>query len=283
LISRVNEASRFEKHITLATDGVTLIDCLAENTSLSRQQLKRVLHNGAVWLETMHRNGAQSIERIRRAKKILKQSDQVHIYYNEKIQHDLPLTAELVADEGDYSIWNKPAGMFSQGSKWGDHCTLYRWAEKNLQPQRPAFIVHRLDRAASGLMIIAHKKSIAADFSKLFECHHINKKYKAVVEGVIVDIKPPYKIENTLDNKKSVSEIVNIKTDADNNCSEIEIIIETGRKHQIRRHLSGLGYPIKGDRLYGAKNIESDLQLRSVKLEFICPVTAVQRKYELIE
>ncbi len=281
MISPVSEADQFEKHIDCARQGITLIECLSENTSLSRQQLKRVLQNGAVWLETCYAKGTQSIERVRRAKKILKKNDQVHIYYNKKIQNSLPPVAELIADEDDYSIWHKPAGMFSQGSKWGDHCTLYRWAEKNLQPQRPAFIVHRLDRAASGLMIIAHKKTVAAQFSRMFEHHQINKKYKAIVEGQVLDIKLPCKIENPLDNKTAVSEIISIKTDAEENSSEIEITIESGRKHQIRRHLSALGYPIKGDRLYGAKDTESDLQLRSVKLEFICPVTSTQKSYEL--
>ena len=277
-----NAQADFEKHILSESDGQILINCLSENTELGRQQLKRLMQNGAVWLETTYTNGSSGIERIRRAKKTLKQGDQVHIYYNEKIQAEKPPVAELIADEGDYSIWNKPAGMYSQGSKWGDHCTIYRWAEKNLQPQRSAFIVHRLDRAANGLMILAHKKSVAVNFSMLFEKHQIGKKYKAHVEGVISDMYLPYKIKNKIDNKEAISEIISIKTNTDKNLSEVEIIIETGRKHQIRRHLSDLGYPIMGDRLYGAKNVEVDLQLSSVKLEFICPVTSMQKKYELI-
>lgn len=271
----------FEKHILIESAGEILIDCLSQHTEPGRQQLKRLLQNGAVWLETCHHNGSQSIERIRRAKKVLKQGDTVHVYYNEKIQAEKPPEAELIADEGDYSIWNKPAGMYSQGSKWGDHCTLYRWAEKNLQPQRPAFIVHRLDRAANGLIILAHKKTVAAKFSALFEHHQIGKKYKATVEGAITDIELPHKIENILDGKKAISEIINIKTRIENNTSEVEITIETGRKHQIRRHLSGLGYPIVGDRLYGAKNLQIDLQLSAVRLDFFCPVTAEKKTYYL--
>ncbi|VAW60811.1 Pseudouridine synthase [hydrothermal vent metagenome] len=277
-----NDNTVFEKHIPVEREGETLIDCMDNNTEISRQQLKRLLHNGGVWLETTHRNGTQSIERTRRAKKTLKQSDTVHVYYNAKIQSEPPAAAELVADEGGYSIWNKPSGMYSQGSKWGDHCTLYRWAEKKLQPQRPAFIVHRLDRAANGLIILAHKKSVAAMFSAMFENHRIDKKYKAVVEGVVSDISLPHRIKNRLDNKNAVSEIISVKTNTEKNISEVEMVIETGRKHQIRRHLSEMGYPIVGDRLYGAKSIEMDLQLSSVSLGFVCPVTSVQKKYQLI-
>jgi len=91
--------------------------------------------------------------------------------------------AILVEDCGDYSIWNKPSGMLSQGSKWGDHCTIYRWVEKNLQPERAAFVVHRLDRAATGLILLAHKKSVASQFSRLFEKREIYKRYLVKVKG----------------------------------------------------------------------------------------------------
>ena len=65
----------------------------------------------------------------------------------------------------------------------GDHCTIYRWAEQQLKPERPAFIVHRLDRAASGLIILAHSKKMAQTFSQLFKNHDIQKQYRATVEG----------------------------------------------------------------------------------------------------
>ncbi len=51
-----------------------------------------------------------------------------------------------------------PYGMLSQGSKWSDHCTIARFAQQHLTPERPVFIVHRLDRAATGLILIAHSK-----------------------------------------------------------------------------------------------------------------------------
>ena len=64
------------------------------------------------------------------------------------------------------SIWYKPYGIYCQGSKWGDHHTIHRMAEQQLQ--RPCFIVHRLDRATTGLVIVAHKKKIAAALAALF-------------------------------------------------------------------------------------------------------------------
>jgi len=266
---------RFEKHIEV-NDTLTALACLSEYTELSKQQIKKIMQNGAVWLESKY-----GIKRIRRAKKTLNQGEILHVYYDASIQDSKPPEARLISDEGDYSVWNKPCGMYSQGTKWGDHCSIYRWSEQNLLSQRPAFIVHRLDKAANGLIIIAHKKKTAARFSKMFELHEINKKYKAVVEGLLEDIKLPYEINNELDGKKSISEILTTSLDKNKDQTLVEIKIKTGRKHQIRRHLSELGYPIVGDRLYGAKNIVSNLQLSSVELEFMCPVRSERVKYEL--
>ena len=267
--------NKFEKHIVCESEQI-ILDCLNEKIELSKQQLKKLMQNGAVWLEN-----SVGIHRVRRAKKIINRGEQLHVYYDSEIQASHPPPAKLIADEGDYSIWNKPCGMYSQGTKWGDHCTIHRWAEQHLLPQRPAFIVHRLDKAANGLMIIAHKKNIAAKFSQLFEKRQIHKKYKARVEGVMSDIKLPYEIKNKLDNKVAISEIISLESDFEKQCTTVFLTIKTGRKHQIRRHLSEMGFPIIGDRMYGAKNTELDLQLSSIELEFICPVQSLQMKYNL--
>jgi len=266
---------KFEKHICVEQDNI-ILEILNDDLELSKQQIKKIMQNGAVWLEN-----SNGIHRVRRAKKKLNLGDQLHVYYDEEIQNTLPVPAKLISDEGEYSIWNKPCGMYSQGTKWGDHCTIYRWAEQNLIPQRQAFIVHRLDKAANGLIIIAHTKKIAAKFSKMFEQRALYKKYRAQVEGLIENISLPYEIKNILDNKLAISKITSLKLDDKNNQTSVEIEIKTGRKHQIRRHLSGMGYPIVGDRLYASKNIEKDLQLSSAVLEFICPVTLKQKKYSL--
>jgi len=129
-------SNKFEKHIKLEHEQ-TALECLSEKIALSKQQLKKLMQNGAVWLEN-----DIGIHRVRRARKKLQLNNQLHVYYDAKIQATEPPEAKLISDEGDYSIWNKPSGMYSQGTKWGDHCTI----------NRCAFIVHRLDKAANGLI-----------------------------------------------------------------------------------------------------------------------------------
>ncbi len=253
--------------------GQTAMDLLAENAPISKQKIKSALKNGAAWLESSH-----GIHRLRRAKKLLDKNDTLHLYYDNLIQTNAPAAAELIADEGEYSIWCKPYGMYSQGTKWGDHCTIYRWAEQHLQPQRPAFPVHRLDRAASGLMILAHTRKMAQVFSDMFKNRKIQKRYRATVEGELNNIDLPYTINTTIEDKPAVSRIISLQAQDKNTIVTIEI--ETGRKHQIRRHLSEMGYPIVGDRLYGSGESEEDLKLQAVYLKFICPITDKVREYQ---
>ena len=268
------DPSHFEAHIKVSKTGLLALDMLAENTPHSKQKLKSAMSKGCVWLES-----SIGIHRLRRAKKPLHKNDTLHIYYDEAILNSTPAAAELIDDQGEYSIWNKPYGMYSQGTKWGDHCTLYRWAEQQLKPQRQAFPVHRLDRAANGLMILAHSKKMAANFSDMFKGRKLQKRYKTTVEGSLDKLVFPYSITSDIDNRPALSKIISIEQYK--NTSTVTIEIETGRKHQIRKHLSELGHPVVGDRLYGSGNSDENLQLQSNFLKFICPMTGTVREYSL--
>ena len=270
---------------------VTLLEetFLESDISLSRQEIKQIMQKGCVWLD----NGKYT-RRLRRAKKALSKGDKLFCYYDESVLSEVPPDATLISDEGEYSIWNKPAGMLSQGSKWGDHCTIHRWVEKHLKPERQAFIVHRLDRAASGLIILAHKKKVAAKFSLMFKNREIEKHYAVTVVG---DLKyyagfdkslkdNVLTIDQGLDGKVAISHIKLLAYNSDKNESILDVHIETGRKHQIRQHLSGIGYPVVGDRLYGdtkdlKREEDTHLQLNAVSLNFICPVKDKNKSYKI--
>jgi len=272
-----DNATPFEIHIDITSSDATAIDLLASKSDVSRSHLKRAMTRGAVWFTR-----GKNTQRVRRAKKTFLKGDSLHLYYNEDVLNKEPPTPELIADEVAYSVWYKPYGMLSQGSKWSDHCTISRWAEQHLTPQRPAFIVHRLDRAATGLILIAHEKKSAAALSALFQARDIEKQYRAVVHGKFPSEEKT--INSDIDDKKAISHIRHIEYDAAANRSLVEVKIETGRKHQIRRHLSESGFPIVGDRLYGddKKNDEhEDLQLTAFMLAFQCPVTGSPQNYQL--
>jgi len=266
-----------EAHVVVESSGQNAVDLLQQASGLPKQRIKFAMTQGAVWVTR-----DSHTQRLRRAKRKLREGDELHLYYDDELLAEVPAEPTLVADVGDYSVWNKPYGLRSQGSKWGDHCTVGRWAERHLQPERPAFTVHRLDRAASGLILVAHSKSMAATLSKIFQSRKVEKRYLAYVAGDLSDQVNPLRVDKPIDGKDAVSEISFEEVSADKSQSLVEVRIETGRKHQIRRHLADLGHPVIGDRLYGTGEKDGvDLQLTAYLLAFRCPAKDEKVEYRL--
>jgi tRNA pseudouridine32 synthase/23S rRNA pseudouridine746 synthase len=263
--------------VLVESPDVGAVDLLQQATGLPKQRIKLAMTHGAVWI-TRGRN----TRRLRRAKRVLRVGDEVHLYYDANILAEIPPEPTLIADLGGYSVWHKPCGLRSQGSKWGDHCTVVRWAERHLEPERTAFTVHRLDRAANGLILVAHSKTIAAALSALFRDRAVEKRYRALVAGDFSGQPGPLRVEQPLDGKEAISEIALLEVIDQGSRSLVDVSIETGRKHQVRRHLAGLGHPVIGDRMYGAGEEDGvDLQLTACLLAFHCPVNDERVEYRL--
>ncbi|CAH0990563.1 hypothetical protein SIN8267_00656 [Sinobacterium norvegicum] len=260
-----------EHHCQLEQGCPDAAALLALETGLSKQQIKQAMQKGAVWS-----GSGKKPQRLRR-NKALAAGQQLHLYFNHNVLAQMPGNAQLIDDRGSYSIWYKPCGMYSQGSKWGDHCTIARFAELALQ--RPGFIVHRLDRATSGLMLVGHSKTTTRNLSELFQQHAIDKQYMAVCEGLLTE---PATVTRDIDERSACSHITPLEQCQRPAQSLVKVAIESGRKHQIRRHLLSLGHPIIGDRLHGNANKNSpDLQLFAYRLAFDCPVTGQPLSYQL--
>lgn len=269
--------SRIESHVRIESPEDNSVDLLQQSTGLSKQRIKLAMTQGAVWVTR-----GSNTQRLRRARRALRAGDEVHLYYDSEILAETPAEPTLIADIGGYSVWNKPYGLRSQGSKWGDHCTVARWAERHLQPERSAFTVHRLDRAANGLILVAHSKKTAAALSKLFRERRVEKRYRALVTGDFSRQRNPLRVEQAIDDKEAVSEFSLLDVSDNGKKSVVDVRIETGRKHQIRRHLAELGHPVIGDRLYGTGRVGGvDLQLTAYLLAFQCPVNDEPVKYRL--
>jgi len=266
----------FHVHITPRDAGRRPAQLLAAASGLSQAAVKDAMHKGAAWLT----RGAHT-RRLRRQKSLLRAGDELHLYHDPQVLAQQAPQAQLLVDEGDYSVWLKPAGMRSQGSKWGDHTTLTRWCELHLEPQRPAFLVHRLDRAASGLMLVAHSKAMARQLATLFEHRQVGKRYRVLVQGKFPLHPLEHVFDTPLDAKPARSIVQRLAFDAASGRSLLEVLIETGRKHQIRRHLAGAGFPVVGDRLYGGKAWDEDLRLAAVSLSFTHPGSGAPKNYAL--
>lgn len=260
--------TEFERHVVPA-DPHLLIDFLHRYSGLSRQQLKDAANKGAVLLR---RTG--TVKRLRRAKAELRAGDLIELHYDRDILALQPPPARCVADRGGYSVWFKPAGMLAQGNEFGDHCALLRVAEIAWQPPRKVWLIHRLDREACGLMVIAHTRPVAANLSRQFQHDRVRKRYRVLVRGDIAAAHGQQgRIGLPLDGKPAMTEFRVEAWDATQQASTLTVEIHTGRLHQIRRHLDALGFPVIGDPRYGTGNKDAGgLRLAATGLAFECPV-----------
>ncbi len=245
-------------------------DFLAKETGLSKSRIKTTMTRGAVWLKS-----GNTSKRLRRAKAKLIPGDLVSIYYSQKVLETVPAEPILVDDQSIFSVWEKPVGLMSGGSRFGDHCSINRVIEQ--QWDRPTFLVHRLDRYVWGLMVLAHSKQAAAHLSRQFQERKTTKIYRAIVHGTLEEERA---IKTPVDNRDASSIVKPINPGADT--SLVEVSIETGRKHQIRKHLASINHPIVGDRQYGSDDTQG-IQLAAVELGFESPVNHEWKRYTLAD
>lgn len=255
-------------HIVVGTEEAgAAAECVARRTGLSKGRVKDAMAKGALWLLARGRKGRK---RLRRASALLRPGVVLDFFYDPDLLALIPPAGKCLHDASHYSIWFKPAGLLSQGTEYGDHCSLLRQAEIYFRQQRPVLPVHRLDREASGLMLVAHSSQAAARLSELLRHNGIEKRYQIRVLGRLAEREG--EITLPLDGKEARTSYQVLAHDGESNSSTVEVHIATGRLHQIRRHFALLGHPVLGDPRYGQGNKNSaGLQLVACSLAFRCP------------
>ena len=252
----------------------TACDVLARLTGLPKGRVKDCMNKGGVWWSRPGRATA----RLRRASAAVQPGERLEINYDPALLALAPACPELVFECRQYSVWDKAAGILSQGTRFADHCAIPRLAQARLGAAREPHPVHRLDREARGLILLAHDGRTAAALGELFRTGEVRKEYMVVVLGV-----PDWTemtAEAPLDGKACRSVFTVQETDGAT--ALVRARIESGRRHQIRRHLAGLGHPVMGDPRYGRGNSwPGGLQLLAASLSFACPFTGRQRGWSL--
>ncbi|MBN2360277.1 MAG: RNA pseudouridine synthase [Deltaproteobacteria bacterium] len=257
------------------------IDFLSARCSLSRSALKDAMNKGAVWLTPRRGKRRRLRQRLRRATALLAPGDTIELCYDPRLLAAIAPRATLVEDRGRYSVWFKPAGLLAQGTDFGDHCALLRQVERHFDPRRQVFLVHRLDREACGLTLVAHDAEMTAALSALFREDRVRKRYRALVRGDLAAVRGGSgRIDLPIDGKPALTEFAVVGFDRDTDTSEVDVVIHSGRLHQIRRHLDAVGCPVVGDPRYGRGNKNREgLRLAAVALEFVCPIREQPASY----
>ena len=196
------------------------------------------------------------------------------------------LQLEVVFEDEDMAIINKPAGFPTNGNYYK---TIENALPFNLKTttKKDALNfpkpVHRLDNPTSGILLIAKTKTAQIGLHQQFENKSIQKTYHAVVVGLLpqngrIDIE--IKEQEALTLFKNIQQIPALQNEY---LTLVQLQPKTGRTHQLRIHLSSLGNPIVGDKLYAPKNVmlHKGLFLCATKIEFYHPITKNNMEIEI--
>lgn len=261
---------------------------LAAATALSRRKARTVIGEGRVRLDG---------EPVKILSRTVRTAQVVEVGLSPE---ELQIPAEpqlspvsIVYEDSALLVVDKPAGVLSQPAdrpEPGDlamdqRLRLHLAAREGRRPYLA--LIHRLDRVASGLLVMAKTQEAAGALSEAFRRRRAERWYLAVVEGepdfdrLIVD-RPiarargfGWKFETTIvgdpDGKPARTEVETEKVEK--GWARVRCRLDTGRTHQVRVHLADLGHPVMGDRLYGATQDAPRVLLHAVDLTLPHPET----------
>lgn len=227
----------------------------------------------------------------------LKLNDEIEISIPEAKEIDLKaqdIPLDIIYEDDDIIVINKPKGMVVHPANGNPDGTLVNAVMAICKDSlsgiggeiRPG-IVHRLDKDTSGAIIVAKNDKAHINLSEQLKEHKVKKTYLALVRGIIKEneatinmpISRSNKDRKKMDvNKEGKEAITHFKVlrRYKNKYTLLQINLETGRTHQIRVHLSYIGYPIIGDEVYSNGKNEWGIKgqcLHAWKLEFMHPIT----------
>ena len=209
------------------------------------------------------------------------------VFYNRRLK--------IVYEDDDILVVNKGYGLLSMGNdkvKDGTAYSILKDYLKRKDPRNKIFIIHRLDRDTSGLMMFAKNEKAKEAMQHNWNNMVLNRKYVTVVEG---DVEEPqgvvrsylgetsqfevFSTDDPSQGKLAVTRWTRLKEGSEYSLLEVEL--DTGRKNQIRVHMKDIGHPISGDRKYGAEASPIHrLALHARTLRFIHPVTRREMLFE---
>lgn len=206
---------------------------------LSRRRARALIEQGSVYVDKKRTKVASRA--IRAGQKILITSLELITKETELP----PLDGTIRYEDDSLLIFDKPSGLLSAPSQETDQNDLHSLAQK--RAGRPLWLVHRLDRPTSGLIVFAKTKAAAKTLSEALKDHSMGRDYLAIVVGVPPS--PSARATSSIEGQPAATEF--LLRESRGEVSLVEARLQTGRTHQVRIHATELGCPIVGDRRYG--------------------------------
>lgn len=272
--------------LTVAEPAELMAFLLVKLPQKSRNNIKTLLRDGQVWVE----GKVQSQYNLQ-----LQAGQRVEIR-REKTERAPALSGlTILYEDAHLIVIDKPEGLLSISTGKSDEKTAYNLLSAYLKRQNPAhkiFIVHRLDRDTSGVMVFAKSEKVKERLQASWEPSTKERTYLAIAEGKVSEPQgtiisylkesKAFVVYSTQDPKQGQKAVTHFEVIAQSqDFSLLKINLETGRKNQIRVHLQDFGHPIVGDKKYGASsNPIRRLGLHAWILGFVHPITNEKLRFE---
>ena len=278
--------------IEVTENNIRIDIYLTKNTSFSRTKIQKLIKDGNILVNNCSVSSNYKV----------KEKDIIEILDGgEEVIDTIPEKMDLdIVYEDDYLlIINKKSGVVVHPAVGNYNHTLvngllYHFQNlSNKNTIRPG-IVHRLDKDTSGVMVVAKDDKTHELLSDMIKHKKIERKYVALVWGVIKHEKgtinapigrdfsnrQKYTVTD-VNSKEAITHFRVIKRFK--NATLVECLLETGRTHQIRVHFTYIGHPIVNDPLYGNRKIINDFgqMLHSKSIRFIHPITKKELYFEV--
>jgi RluA family pseudouridine synthase len=250
-------------HVSGSERGLALVDYLARRLSVSKKRAKQLLDARAVFVNN---------QRVWMARHVLQRDDLVEVHAPATPARKAEGGLHILYEDNDYVAIDKPPGVLSNGPDSAE--TRLRKQLDN--PRIEA--VHRIDRDTSGCLLFAKSPKARDAAVTLFEGQQVKKTYVAIVHGRF-----PYGlniIDTALEHLHAVTRVRVLR--ANDLASFLELRPETGRTHQLRKHLAGVRHPILSDKVYATTPIDHPAlrriprqMLHAASIEFAHPGTGL--------
>ena len=261
--------------------------------NISRANIQRMIENGDILVNSKVVRTSYKVQKNDNIEITMEEPKEAHL-----TQENIPL--DIVYEDNDILVVNKQKGLVVHPGNGNPNGTLVNAVMAHCKDSlsgiggeiRPG-IVHRIDKDTSGLLIIAKNDIAHINLSEQIKNHEVKKTYLALVRGRIKEQEATINMPIARDEKNRIKMAVDKNGKAAithfkvlkkyENYTFLEVNIETGRTHQIRVHLSKIGFQLVGDSVYSNGKNPFEVQgqmLHSYRLEFKHPVTGKILKLE---
>lgn len=269
-----------------------------KNTELTRTLVQKYINDGVI--KVNGKNNIKCSYKVKIGDQI--EIDDVQDEMTDILPENIPL--DIVYEDDDIAIVNKPKGMVVHPGNGNYSSTMVNalmYSHKDKLSSingiiRPG-IVHRIDKDTSGLLVVAKNDKAHKVLSDKFKEHDITREYICLVKGIIgkdnITIKLPIgrsekdRKKMAVTNKNAREAITHIHVTQrfkKSGYTLVSVKLETGRTHQIRVHMSHIGYPIVGDNVYSNGKNEFGIEgqmLHARVLGFVHPITNKYMQWEV--